>query len=352
MKAKCINDRSEEHPNYLSKLISNKLSGLTKDKLYEAEQAKEYEGYFEVLNDLGIKESYKKERFEIMECINKECGFNIDNECHHNVISNTCIECDKRTKPQHTPSYAEEQLEYAKEKENKCYNEKCNQNDKNGKCQMEGQYYIDNCTSRDMEQPIPINYEEEYKKQLKDEDKKYIEGIKVFNRCLKKSEEENRKLENTRDALVKANNELKNENEELSKTNVDLQEYNLKYFNDAKELRRENENLIKEKELLEHQLENELSRNHVVMKKNEELRAENKRLMELPIKNEENNKELTVIVAEQNEEINQLREEIQQSNFKLKEYESKLPQLKELVVKLIRINELLASNIYVEGLDD
>ncbi|WP_238899343.1 hypothetical protein [Clostridium sp. YIM B02500] len=61
-------------------------------------------------------------------------------------------------------------------------------------------------------------------------------------------------------------------------------------------------------------------------------------------------------LQKENEELTaenkQLTEEIQQSNFKLKEYESKLPQLKELVVKLIRINEILASNIYVEGLED
>ncbi|WP_026887697.1 hypothetical protein [Clostridium beijerinckii] len=164
MIVKCINDQSEKHFNYLSKLTSNKLPGLTKDKLYEAEQSKEYEGYFDVINDLGIKESYKKERFEDMEV---------------------------------------------------------------------------------------LDYKEEYKK-------------------------------------------LKEENEKL---NIKLSDFSRFYL--------QNGDFKKEKE-------------------NEELKAE----------------------------INQLRDDIQQSNFKLKEYESKLPQLKELIIKLVDINKFLASNIYVEGLEE
>lgn len=321
MEAICINVDN-------SGLKGIKVFGLTKGKKYQVKQSKEYDNYFDLENDFGIIESYRKERFEVMEsllsqCLNKCCELNQDGNCIGVETNFYKLNCTERIKPQHTLNYAEEQLEHAMEKETRCYNEKCNRNDKNGKCQMKEQYYIDNCTSRDMQQPILINYEEEYKKlkeekeelekntrskveeinksyeAIKKENEKYRDYIKDSNKVFDKLTKENEKLENTRDALVEANNRLK-----------------------------------KEKELIESQLENEFGRNGILKEK----------LTSSEIIREEN--------EEFKAEINQLRDDVQKANFKLKEYDSKLPQLKELVVKLIRINEILASNIYVEGLED
>jgi hypothetical protein len=74
--------------------------------------------------------------------------------------------------------------------------------------------------------------------------------------------------------------------------------------------------------------------------------------MELPIKNEENNKELTVIMAEQYQEINQLREEIQQSEFEIKKYEASEIGYKKIITGLTEALKELTKNVYVEGLED
>lgn len=67
IKAICIDNKTEEHKNYKGIPVKENLKGLTKDKEYEVKQSKEYEDYFEVMNDLGKIETYKKYRFEVVD---------------------------------------------------------------------------------------------------------------------------------------------------------------------------------------------------------------------------------------------------------------------------------------------
>ncbi|MDV3429131.1 MAG: hypothetical protein LIR50_19235 [Bacillota bacterium] len=46
-----------------------------------------------------------------MKCINYDCNGNNEGIC-----TNMIVVCEKQIKPTHTPNYAEEQLEYAREK--------------------------------------------------------------------------------------------------------------------------------------------------------------------------------------------------------------------------------------------
>lgn len=87
MKAICIDNETEEHKNFKAIPTKEKLKGLTKDKEYEVKQSKEYEGYFEVMNDLNEIETYKKYRFEVIEdkkvvkCIESDGHYlNVDEE--------------------------------------------------------------------------------------------------------------------------------------------------------------------------------------------------------------------------------------------------------------------------------
>lgn len=127
---------------------------------------------------------------------------------------------EDKIKLSHTPSYAEEQLEHAIEKETICYNKECNRNDKNGSCRIKEKYYVKNCTSRDIEQPIQINYEEEYKKlEIKfNEHLSYINTLENDNENLKAEKE---RLENdTRSKIEEINKSheiIKEENERLKK---------------------------------------------------------------------------------------------------------------------------------------
>ena len=60
----------------------------------------------------------------MLECINDKCGSNKNNKCILND-NNVYVLCASKIKPTHIPNYAEEQLEYAKDKENRCYNKTC-----------------------------------------------------------------------------------------------------------------------------------------------------------------------------------------------------------------------------------
>lgn len=243
MKAICIDDKTEPRPNFKGQIETHRVKGLTEGQIYQVEQSKESEGYYVVLNDAGVKEKYKKERFEIMEdkiikiecvntgsCGNIELGIGydaIENEKGFRIISdyNYPKEYFKKVEPQ---------------KEYICYNNECQHNVEN-RCGI-GNVTQLNCSSHLKE---PINYKEENERMI-DEIKSLNESIKFKDKC--------------------------------------FHELNDKY---------------------------------------QELKAE----------------------------VNQLREELQESNFKLKEYETKMPQLKGLVVKLVKINEILASNIY-EGMEE
>lgn len=146
IKVKCINDGGLEER-------------LTIGETYETREEKEW--YF-ITNDKGEEDGYQKQLFEevkedilMAECLTKTCGTNDNGKCEIN--KEYCTD-----KIEHTPTYAEGQLEYAQDKENRCYNEKCVSNNKNGLC--EEQKHISMCDIRDTKQPTPINYEAEYNK--------------------------------------------------------------------------------------------------------------------------------------------------------------------------------------------
>jgi FtsZ-binding cell division protein ZapB len=151
------------------------------------------------------------------------------------------------------------------------------------------------------ENPNKIDYKKEYIEQ-KEKNKNFLNLLQIDIDNLK---EDNKKLENTRDALVKANNELKEENESLGK----------------------------ERKLLERQLENELSRNHVVMKKNEELERENLGLKD----------KLETIDNEYQEEIKELNARIKrgvEGNRELKEELDRAEQeAKKKIDSLMLLND-------------
>lgn len=128
-----------------------------------------------------------------MECFNKACNYQIDNKCK--VSEEGCyVRVENDFDKLKTPTYAEEQLEHAKDKQNRCYNESCEYNNKNGECKSVNAERF-KCIDRNTKQPTPINYEEEYnklKKELEGERKAntYLEnegvGIKSRNEELEK----------------------------------------------------------------------------------------------------------------------------------------------------------------------
>jgi hypothetical protein len=59
--------------------------GITKGKKYIVAQSKEYDKYFALRNDNGEIDTYRKERFKLVEdeniCYQKECSGNKENKC-------------------------------------------------------------------------------------------------------------------------------------------------------------------------------------------------------------------------------------------------------------------------------
>lgn len=104
----------------------------------------------------------------------------------------------------HTPSYAAEQLEYAKKKENICYNESCERNNKNGLC---NDVLLEYCSNRDTGQPTPINYEEEYKR-LKAENEEYKQANIILGNFREKQDKKIKELEDLIDGLQGESAEL------------------------------------------------------------------------------------------------------------------------------------------------
>jgi hypothetical protein len=375
MKAKCINDQSEEYPNFKGELSSYKLAGLTKDKLYQVEQSKEYKSYYEVINDLGIKENYKKERFEMLECLNQSCEYNVNSKCQVSINGcNVRLTKKEKSAPQPASINLGEQLEKLKKL---------------------------------------LATSEDHNKIFSEENERLKKEIKT--------------LENTRDALVKANNELKEENKNLARESKDLEERLdnqsisiTNYMKENEELKEKNKTIIvkciddENREVFKNKLykaeekeeyyfvEDEAFLNKRYwgatgyLKKHFE-KIENKKVFQEYIglkykdnqsikekskecynyncgRNNNNNcsdgchmritkdmdydnkkseiKTLKENNQTMNKEISQLTDELQQSNFKLKEYETKLPQIKSLVIKLVDINKALAGQIYVEELED
>jgi regulator of replication initiation timing len=218
---------------------------FTKDKVYEVKQSEQYENYYEVLqNDLGVKQPYKKERFERVEdkIKLKYIGYSAHG-CTEGEIYEGHIDKARRC----FIFYDDDIIEHTVTNFETLFEK------------VEPQ------------KEAKINYEEECKK-LKEENEHLKERINKY---------QNKLLEKL------------NKIEELKATNAtNYDEY---------------------KEHLK-----------MLQEENEEIKAE----------------------------INQLRDEVRQTNFKLKDYETKLPQIKLLVVKLVDINKILASNIYVEELEE
>lgn len=59
-KAECINDKWENNSLY-------KLFGITKGKTYQVKESTVYSGYYELVNNLGQVDTYRKERFKIID---------------------------------------------------------------------------------------------------------------------------------------------------------------------------------------------------------------------------------------------------------------------------------------------
>ena len=142
----------------------------------------------------------------MLECINKEC---------RQYKSGVCPkECDRRIKPTHIPNYAEEQLEYAQDKEIRCYNKECSGNKEN-QCIVTDRI----CISRVAEL---INYEEEYKK-LKEENSKL--NIRINNQNIVIQEYKGYKKDNEK--LRRTNAVSYNEyKEHLKKKNEHIRDLN------------------------------------------------------------------------------------------------------------------------------
>lgn len=301
MEAVCINVDN-------SGLKGIKVFGLTKGKKYQVKQSKEYDNYFDLENDFGIIESYKKERFEVMEdkiikvrCINakdneklkenkiytikkeygssysleeiKQYDYQFDKNRFEKVeqqkedmcSKDSCKDCDNE---ECRSQFLVTSKEADEEKGNKCYNEECKENNKNGVClaPKEALKYHP-CIVRYIEKPILINYEEEYKK-LKEESEdlrerldNQAESIGSYikeNETFKRSEEEYKKtideLKKTRDYLNKANVILEKEIRDKAKDNAKLRQANAISYDEYKEslemFEEENKRLKKEIEEL------------------------------------------------------------------------------------------------------
>lgn len=121
-----------------------------------------------------------------MDCITYGCVDNREGKCNNSTIKEKNINCcHRKTK---TPTYAEEQLEHAQDKENRCYNKEC-QHIKDNQCYI---LKTENCSSVLKE---PINYEKEYNK-LKKENEEIettLESIRKWNEELKYEIEEQKK---------------------------------------------------------------------------------------------------------------------------------------------------------------
>jgi chromosome segregation ATPase len=173
----------------------------------------------------------------MLECINKDCKRNDNKKCLDKIDF-----CNMRIT--HSPTYAAEQLENAKEKEKICYNFECTDNDLTGLCTRKSNTL---CQDKIKEPPV-MNYEAEYKK-LKAENETLeasYEIIKVCNEHFKRENEELKKQVAALDQELKDNNSI---NEELEKT-LD------KYRNENTEYRL---NLANEKtENIKQEIENKL----------------------------------------------------------------------------------------------
>ena len=119
----------------------------------------------------------------MLECINKECEFNKDAYCTGTNVNIYKTNCAARIIP-------------TEQKENRCYNEECPRNNKNGLCLLPILPTTE-CKDRNTEQPIPLNYEEEYYK-LKAEN----EELKSLNQTQSQSIKDMQKDINNLNQLI------------------------------------------------------------------------------------------------------------------------------------------------------
>lgn len=152
----------------------------------------------------------------MIECLNKECVDCKEGKCKDKEVISGELACCNNIKPNHTPSYAEEQLNHAIDKENRCYNEKCQYNNKSGLCEASnvGEYLL--CEGKELERLKPINYEEEYhklKKELKD-----IKHI-YYNSDTSDIKEENKQLKE-RNKLLEEKDKEQEERIEIQKIRI------------------------------------------------------------------------------------------------------------------------------------
>lgn len=173
LKVICINDQTEAYPNYKGNKTAYKTNGITKDKIYEVEQSEEYEEYYNLLNnDLGEKQSYKKDRFKIVEgektkekelkarCIDNS---NATGELTKNKVYRI-IEigawCTVENDFGHTVSYKKDRFKPVEpQKENRCYNENCLKS-KLGECKVPCSVRIDYKVYKSLEKIANVAGEE------------------------------------------------------------------------------------------------------------------------------------------------------------------------------------------------
>lgn len=270
----------------------------------------------------------------MLECINQMCTDNKKGECTNSIISTKNIDCcHRKTK---TPSYAEEQLENAIDKENRCYNSECAANDQKGKCTAKlTENYI--CETRQENPPKFINYEEEYKK-LKAENETLSSKVTLL-------EQDNKEFQHANNGLAAESKERlqtikklqrvieeNSENVELRNQIEDLDSILTSTSNERDYLKKENE-----------KLSNELSKaNDINRKINEEFKNRNILLEERHKEDEERIQIQKATIIELKEAVNSLRCQYEEAVYYIEKKETEIKTLNkkledaELLGKMIK----------------
>lgn len=244
----CIDDKN-------STPKGEKLTGLTENKKYELEQSENYDNYYDVkINDLKEKQSYRKERFRIMDEERKIC-YQESEKCPQNENGKGA---DNKICGNQYPTGTDFELEYFKLKE------------ENSRLKIKLNT-----------QNIIIKEYEGYKKEneeLKEFKTKYKRMENQFNNNNKLLEEYSIKItlfEQDNKEYKQANEGLAAESKErfqtIKKMQRIIEENNMELTEELKDRNKriEEENILLNKSCheLSEQLENELGRNRILTEK-------------------------------------------------------------------------------------
>ena len=191
-----IKEFNNEEGNKVIKIRCINDGGLTEKLTIGKEYtvSVENENYYFIKADNDKKDGYQKHLFKIVEddkqmevkcTIDYHDSLTLDRKYILNSEDDTryFIKNDFGSKTGYWKEYFEKVKEGDKQvEENRCYNEKCKDNDKNGICKLP-LHFIKVCEIIDIKQPTAINYEEEYNK-LKKENLDYSlrlnnQGIRI-----------------------------------------------------------------------------------------------------------------------------------------------------------------------------